>query len=668
MTKFKTSIMILFFGLILVSCCFAQSQDLARYTPLWIRDGFATGGTTHEPWFYQIRRNRPDFNLWQREAFDERISEEYIKSLAKAGVTVFHLYFYKGFGFEAEKAHMDEAARVIKIAHKYGLKADTYIQWNTLAYETFFVDVPEAESDKWYQIDETGKPIMLPYGGQQSFRFRPCFNHDGYMDYYKERILRYAVEKADTDFIHFDNFDLNPPPDFCHNPATIEAFRRYLEEKYTLERRRNRFGFEDLSQVRPPIWNKWNPPEQLEAINDPVMQEWTDFRAWTMVTRLSECARFVRELKKEVVIEVNPHGLLGDNRIWLRAINHPDLMQYTNVIWTEDRNNPRWENGVAIGKFRHYKLGRTTKNFILTYNGTARDFGENLSLNRTIADLPSGVPVGVARTHLDFWNQYRDLYTNAKGVERVAVLRSYPSIAYNNLAVHNAVNMAEQALQQRQIPFDIIFDQQLDRLDRYSVLVLANQESLSEHVLAEITHFVEAGGGIVATGDTGRYDEWRRVRQVHGLENIFGPQPRLGSLPKMAGVRGKGRAVYLPQLTLPADIELDPRVWKMPVNADEFEAAVLWVSPEPLPLRVDAPEWIGVSHDRQSSRDIVHLFNYREEPVAGILLHYRGKVSNAWAVSPQREGSRSLSLEKQSDETQIRIPVMKAYEIVVLER
>ncbi len=26
-----------------------------------------------------------------------------------------------------------------------------------------------------------------------------------------------------------------------------------------------------------------------------------------------------------------------------------------------------------------------------------------------------------------------------------------------------AVNMAEQALQQRQIPFDIIFDQQLDR-------------------------------------------------------------------------------------------------------------------------------------------------------------------------------------------------------------
>jgi len=185
----------------------------------------------------------------------------------------------------------------------------------------------------------------------------------------------------------------------------------------------------------------------MATLPDPAMQEWADFRCWTMVTRLAECDRFVRQLKKEVVIEVNPHGLLGDNRAWLRAINHPDLMQYTNVIWTEDRNNPRWEEGVAIGKFRHYKMGRTTNNFILTYNSTPQDLAENLALNRTMADLPSGLPQGEVKKHLDFWRNHQDIYTKAEGAEKVSVLRSYPSMAYNNLTTHNAVNMAEQALE-----------------------------------------------------------------------------------------------------------------------------------------------------------------------------------------------------------------------------
>ena len=138
---------------------------------------------------------------------------------------------------------MDMAAKAAAIAHKYGMKVDTYIQWNTMAYETFFAEVPEAQTDLWYQVDVNGKPILLTYGYQQSFRYRPCFNHDAYMEYYKEKIIRYAVEKIKTDFIHFDNFDYNYPPEADFNPATIAAFRKYLKEKYTPAERIERFGF-----------------------------------------------------------------------------------------------------------------------------------------------------------------------------------------------------------------------------------------------------------------------------------------------------------------------------------------------------------------------------------------------------------------------------------------
>jgi hypothetical protein len=363
----------------------------------------------------------------------------------------------------------------------------------------------------WYQVDVNGKPIMLTYGYQQSFRYRPCFNHDAYMEYYKEKIIRYAVEKIKTDFIHFDNFDYNYPPEADFNPATIAAFRKYLEDKYTAAKRIERFGFENVSYVLPPMWNDPNPAEKMVEIRDPVIQEWIDFRCWTFTTRLAECARFVRALNKEVAIEVNPHGLVGSNRAWEAGINHPDLMQYTNVIWTEDSNNPRWEDGVAIGKFRHYKLGRTTGNFIMTYNQKPQDFAENLALNRTIGSLGRSIPEGVRKKYLDFWLDHKELYTRMKGAEKVAVLRSYPSMAYNILETQVAVNMAEQALQQRQIPFDIIFDQQQDNFGKYFVIILANQESLDENMIIKIKEYVKKGGGIVATGKTGMYDGWRRL-------------------------------------------------------------------------------------------------------------------------------------------------------------
>ncbi len=158
---------------------FAQSEstDLARYTPHWILNGFADAGATHEDWIFQVRRNGQDFNQWQKSNYDYQLSEPYIKALAQSGITVFHVGCYKGFGFMAEKEYMDRVAQAVEIAHKYGMKVDTYIQWNTMAYETFFTEVPKAKTDLWYQIDENGKPLMLTYSYQQAFRYRPCFNN-----------------------------------------------------------------------------------------------------------------------------------------------------------------------------------------------------------------------------------------------------------------------------------------------------------------------------------------------------------------------------------------------------------------------------------------------------------------------------------------------------------
>lgn len=651
-----------------------QNEDLARYTPKWIRNGFVDTGATHEPWIFQVRRNSEQFNLWQKDLYDHQLSEEYIKALSESGVSLYHVSCYKGFGFKAEKENMDKVAEAVSIAHKYGMKVDTYVQWNTLAYETFFSEVPEAKNDLWYQVDINGNPIMLTYGYQQSFRYRPCFNNDAYLNYFKEKILRYVVETVKTDFIHFDNFDFNPPSEVDFNPATIAAFRKYIIDKYSPEQRIERLGFDDVTYLLPPAWNSENPADKIVNINDPIVQEWIDFRCWTFTSRLVECAAYVRKLNKEVAIEVNPHGIVGSNRAWEAGIDHPDLLQYTNVIWTEDAsNNPHWSNGVAIGKFRHYKLGRTTNNFILTNNQKANDFAENLALNRTIGFIEQ---FGVTqKKYVDFWLSNKELYINSKGAEKVAVLRSYPSMAYNTLETQIAVNMAEQTLQQRQIPFDIIFDQQIERLSDYSVIVLANQESLADNTINAIKLYVANGGGLVVTGNTGKYDRWRRIRKQNLLDTMFAEENKdlLSDTTKTSYSFSyvKGNVYYIPKLIQPeGEFKLGfETTWQMPLNANELESAIYWAAREQLPLEVKAPEWVGVSHDKQKNRDIIHLFNYKtDENIGGVTLEYNGSVKSAWAVSPDLKGKLIIPTIKKGEITELRLSNLKVYTVIVLEK
>jgi len=636
---------------------------------------------------FMMRRNNSEmtehnYSYWQKDEYENQMSEEFIKSFAKSGATIYHLGFYKGFGFKAEKEYMEKVVKAAAIAHKYGLKVATYIQWSTLCYETFFSEVPEAKTDLWYQVDVYGKPL-LPYGDRAPFRYTPCFSNDAYMDYLKEKIIRFAVETVKTDFIHFDNFVLSPILSADHNPATIAAFRKYLTDKYIPSRRIERFGFDDMSNVLPP---QWTTPPKMPIISDPIIQEWIDFRCWTLETRLKECAGFARNLNKEVVIEVNCGGLIGNDRAWETGTNHSSLMQYTNVIWAEDKSYPRWENGVAIGKFRSFKLGRTTNNFILTYVKEPQDFAEDLALNRSIGYLGEGIPKDMGKKYLDFWLNNKNLYTGMQGAEKVAVLRSYPSMAYNTYETQVAANMAEQALQQHQIPFDIIFDQQAEKLKKYDVLVLADQESLTDEMISSIKQYVKNGGGLVVTDKTGTYDGWHRLRKEKMLEGMIAEEKQAAADNNKSSEKekahealsfnyGKGRVVYLAELEKSKDTGLRSGYagaeWMMPKNAGEFTAAVYWAAGKKLPLEVIAPEWVGVSHDTNArgDTDVVHLFNYNHKKnVAGILIEYNGLIKKAWSVSPDENGRSVIPLVERGGMTELRISNLDVYKVIVLEK
>ncbi|MGH9446160.1 MAG: hypothetical protein ACRD3O_10580, partial [Terriglobia bacterium] len=315
----------------------AQESAASGPQGAWLRNGLIDAGGLHEPYIFIVRRGGESLNAHQ--IYEHEQSEGLIRQLKSKGIEVFHTHLYKGFGMAAEMPEMEDAKRAAAIAHRYGMKVDTYVQWNTMMYESFFAEEPRAKG--WIQCDALGQPIMLTYGYQQSFRYRPCFSNQEYLSYLK-RIVEYAVEEVKTDFIHFDNFDLNPEPDSCHCNGCTTGFRKRLRTKYSPEQRKERFGFENVDYVNPPLWNKWNPPEKMNIIFDPVFQEWVDYRCQVMSDALGRMAAYVRSLNPEVAIEINPGGITGANRPWNNGVDHSRLLKHTQVFWSEERDEPEY--------------------------------------------------------------------------------------------------------------------------------------------------------------------------------------------------------------------------------------------------------------------------------------------------------------------------------------
>jgi hypothetical protein len=655
----------------------------------WLDNGLIDAGGSHESLTFMRRAGgqSPD----ARKYYERAQSEEVIRRLKEQGVEVFHTHLYKGFGMAAEMPEMEDTKRAAAIAHRYGMKVDTYIQWNTLMYETFFAEQPEAKN--WVQRDASGNPILLTYGYEQSFRYRPCFSNPHYLEYLK-KVIRYAVEEVKTDFIHFDNFDLNPEPESCHCEYCTRGLRAYVKAKYTPAVRKERFGFENVEYINPPIWNAENPPAKLEAIRDPVIQEWIGYRCYEMSEALRQMAEYARSLNPNVAIEVNPHGITGGNRAWEAGLDHAQFLKWTDAFWTEEPNTPGLQpDGRLITRVRSYKLARAFKNILLAYvAGDKLALAEALAFNQTIGFAGQDPLDQETLKYIRFYRDHRDLYKGSEDDPTVAVLRSYPSIAYHNARAQLGAILVEQALIQSRVPFRFVFDKQLRDLSRYKVLVLPDSQCLSDEQIAAIKTFVHHGGGLVALGASGEYDEWFRPRPRPGLADLLPSQSRGHAIgeevhwrelsgPSVEQPYGQGRAVYVPGVQFDGQLPPFPpyfaiknEFWKNPKNANQIVEAVNWASRDSIPVQINGPDYLVANLVAQVDRhrSLLHLVNYDVKNVPAIRdvdvtvrTEGKGRAASVTVISPDRQ-DQTLATRTDANGIHFRVPEIRTYLIVVV--
>jgi hypothetical protein len=659
-----------------------------------------------------FRRRVGGTSLDMEEQYARQHTEEAVVKLKELGVTMAIIHFYKGFGLKAEAPQLEDAKKLAALLHKHGIRVGVYVG-STIAFETFLVEQPQAA--EWLVPDYLGRPVIY---GNQSFRKRVYFMHPGYREYMK-RVLRIALEDLKADLIHFDNTSMQAQAPIFMHPMAVKDFRAYLTRKYTPEQRTVRFGFPEVQYMEPPTLDR-----PLSTIDDPLYQEWADFRCEQLAAYYAEMERFIRGLNPQAVVESNPHsGISGRNTVWEQGVDYPRLLSHMDIVWTEEGDQAQvTPEGILVSKIRTYKMAAQLNNRIFTYTGGGPRGGklqmaEAMAFNRQVLGQVGDVLAGYnfpadQKAYISFFRDNFGLFRDVHSMADVAVLHSYASMAFNNDLPWQSATLVEQALIEAKIPFDIIFDAQLKDLSKYRAIMLADQECLSDEQMNQIRAYVKSGGGLVSTEQTSIYDPWRRRRNNFGLRDVFGldapayrenlytfrPFPVIPGARQAAGgvanlndtpeqalasaaVRsqfGRGRSSYIRAVisatSKPAGAPMTSQYWKTPANAREIMDEVRWAA-DGVSLEVQAPATLVAETLEQTGtgRLLVHLLNYevdRRPTVDNVQVRLRipaGKTVRSVRIFSPDASPTSINSTVSRGSVQFTVPRIATYSIAAVE-
>jgi len=619
---------------------------------------------------------------WLESWFHRLHSEEFIRKLADAGFNCVTTHFHKGFGMEAEAAEMEMTRRLIEICHRHGIRVLTYVQSMSIMYETFLKEVPHAE--RWLQKDEEGRHRTY---GEQYWRLYPCLSEDEYVEYVR-RVAAKAITWAKADGIHLDNTGFM----VCQCDSCQEKFRRYLEARHP-HPDKSRFGITDFTHVRVPVKGH---------TRDPLYQEAIRFRCDTLTAFIREIRQHVRELNPEAVVGANVTIDSPINFYDVYGVDYSLSARAADLVYAENGNFPVVVDDVLVTQIRYYKAGHATGAIIVPTDWlnepaelwedrlpenaeeVKRDMAEaaaygRLCVGATWAARPAE---GGRRTFLErddvydvvkryntFLRDHEYLYVGSSSLANVATFRNFPSLAFNYHEVYSSLVGYEQVLIQNHVPFEILFTEDLDRLEDFDCLILPNILCMSDEEARRIIDYVKAGGGLVATGRTSLFDGNFRCREDYALAEVFGvsshPTPgadsvfRSGSVIFTPGVPEKVECNYLNFQTRPP----------LPERRAELLSWVREVCRREFPLEVEADAFVTTEICRAGDSLVVHLVNHRNSAlVSEVALTLSSRFSvgtEARILSPDGEGEQTVEVRRDAaGRATVRVPALSTYSLV----
>jgi hypothetical protein len=637
--------------------------------------------TTHEPINFLLRRGEHEAEL--EEHYETMLRPENIQKMADAGVKWGRLFFYKGFGLEYERPAMAQAKRAADQMHRLGMKVSLYMG-GTMFTETLYRELPEAKG--WEQRDQWGRPV--PYGAQ-TYRHYACPNEPKYRDYLR-RVIKVGVEEMKVDEFAFDNIMLQAEPKSCHCARCVAAFHAMLKRRYpTKEAALRRFGLPDTDWLSLHEWGTEAEPESVTALNDPVLQEWVRFRCESLAHYANDLYESVKALDPKVAVLFNIKGVYSFNRYWTNAVYQPlyagkiDLMAFDTGGYDEHIDA---QTGALVSQIRSYKMARRLETGCEDAFSNDVRAGVHMAFGyqKPVAGL-AAAPMGsgafnVFTPMMEFFREYNDrYYTGVDNVADVAVVRTWASMAYSVSAAYVPTTLVEQVLIQYKVPWDLLFEEQMGRMERYGAVILAGQECLSDAQVAALLAYVRGGGTLLLAGNTGQYNEWRETRRTNQL------------LP--ARSEGKGKIVLLsevvqadrtartaganedpePGATAQRGVHMNPPQWVLPKNAEEIYKAVVASVTGGVSITTEAPltTVMEIQKREKTQETIAHFVNFESRKrvapfVVTVRKQFPGTVRSVMCYSPEKDEPVKLEFAETGSVVKFTVPAMGVYAMVVV--
>ncbi len=660
-----------------------------RPQPKWLREGLIFVGN----WETLVARTRHG-GLAENmpELYKAEHTEDVVRRLKDVGVNMILMHYFKT-GLRVEEEERAYAAQLAGFCRKHGMRVGTYIG-GTIYYETLAQD--DEDCVNWAARDEDGRPIRRSLSSGLC-RYKPCYNQPGYRVFIR-RVVEMAVKELGTDLVHFDNFGDSAEP-ACHCGACVRRFSEFLETSYRdAPVRLERYGFTDLSRIRPPIFPKAVPPENYPLVRDPSVQDWMVFSSECLTDFYREMSDLILEMNPEVVVECNPGGIRPGNWRYYCGVDLPRLVVHGDVFWTEENAEPRLEEGRLISRIRTFKAAQSLGNVLFSYalgshTTRFRRFSKDARLPILEPMVLGGPTIGcvgmmweggeveeieknLRSPDFAFFLKHRSHFVDAEPVADVAVVRGFSSMAFNAVDPHRDVWLCEQALVQSAVPFTLAFDRDLTEGCPYRVLVLAGQECISEAQVRFLEAFLRAGGGVVLTEKSGTHNAWHRLR-TEPLARVLTSRAEGVQTSEDGVIRariGRGRVAIVPAIVATTEDPSGPFDWKRPENWKDIVDAVRWAGGGRLSVEVEAPPSFIVEVRRQTEPDrlLIHLLNF-DSPTPGpdvrvsVGIREFTQPSGCVELSPEEPDGREVPTQQDGDRITFSVSDVKKYRLVVLE-
>jgi hypothetical protein len=372
---------------------------------------------------------------------------------------------------------------------------------------------------------------------------------------------------------------------------------------------------------------------------------WLEFSCRSLADSYHDMSRYARTLRKDILIECNPGG--PENRI-RPPVDHGRLLAGGEAFWDEGQP-PGYTGGQLRTRIRTYKVARRMDNIAFAYATTPLEMAESTAFNRDclgcicwfeygkiVAKPGSNNPMSKALApFVRFFHARRGLLRGAEVVADVAVLRSFPSQVFADSGYAQLTYGVEQALIEKRVGFQIIYDHHLNDLSRYRALILAGCVALSDGQIEQIARYVQSSGRLCVVGPAATHDEWLIPRKRSALDD----------LPAADVVR----------------IE----------EKEDVVGAVRRACGDGLSMSIQAGPGLCAELTEQPGRRLVHLVNYQaENPAEDVSVSLRApagrRVKAVSLASPERQNDLQLTFQEQGGAVTFRVPEVRTYEIAVV--